>query len=100
MFNFLQIFKIPDLRNKILLIVALLVVFRIFANIPIPGVDIDNLVSFFEGSQLLGFLDLFAGGGLSNLSIAMLGLGPYITATIIMQLLTMVYPRLKQLYYE
>lgn len=100
MSNFFQIFKILDLRNKILLILGLFVVFRVFANIPIPGVDAQKLLAFFEGSQLLGFLDLFAGGGLSNLSIAMLGLGPYITATIIMQLMTMIFPRLKQLYYE
>jgi len=100
MYNFLQIFRIPELRKKILIILGLLVVFRIFANVPIPGIDAENLRDFFGGNQLLGFLDLFAGGGLSNLSIAMLGLGPYITATIIMQLFTMVFPKLKQMYYE
>jgi len=96
----LQIFKIKDLRNKILIVAFLLLIFRVFANIPIPGVDTAQLEAFLGGSQLLGFLNLFSGGALSNLSIAMLGVAPYITATIIMQLLTMIFPRMKELYYE
>lgn len=98
--NFLQVFKIKDLRNKIILVAFLLAVFRLFANIPIPGIDAESLEAFFSSNQLLGFLNLFSGGALSNLSIAMLGVGPYITATIIMQLLTMVFPSLKEMYYE
>jgi preprotein translocase subunit SecY len=77
-----------------------LVVFRILASIPIPDVDISRLKSFFASNQLFGFFNIFSGGGLSNLSIAMLAVGPYITATIIMQLLTMIFPRLKEIYYE
>jgi preprotein translocase subunit SecY len=95
-----NIFKIHDLRNKILAVLGLLVVFRVLAAIPIPGVDISRLSEFFSGNQLFSFLDIFAGGGLSNLSLVMLGVGPFITAIIIMQLLTMIFPKLKAMYYE
>jgi preprotein translocase subunit SecY len=78
----------------------MLILFRVGAAIPIPGVDIIKLRAFFEGNQFFGLLNVFSGGGLSNLSIVMLGVGPYITATIIMQLLTMLFPRLKELYQE
>lgn len=98
--KFLQIFKIPDLRKKIFTVLGLLLVFRVFAAIPIPGVDVLKLNEFFSSNQLFGFLNLFSGGGLSNLSVVMLGVGPYITATIIMQLLTIVFPNLKKAYYE
>lgn len=100
MTRILQIFKIPDLRNKVLAVLGLLVVFRVFAAIPIPGIDADRLRDFFSSSQLFGFLNIFSGGALDNLSVMMLGVGPYITATIIMQLLTMVFPNLKKIYYE
>ena len=103
MLNFkrgIKLFKIKDLRKRILTVVGILVAFRLLANIPIPGVDANALQSFFSSNQLLGFLNIFSGGALSNLSIAMLGLGPYITGVIIMQLLTMIFPRLKSLYYE
>ena len=96
----IQIFKIKDLRNKILFVLGILVVFRIMANIPIPGIDIDNLRGFFGQFQMFGLLNIFTGGALENLSIAMLGLGPYITATIVMQLLTMIFPSLNKLYKE
>ncbi|PJA64449.1 MAG: preprotein translocase subunit SecY [Candidatus Portnoybacteria bacterium CG_4_9_14_3_um_filter_40_10] len=96
----LQIFKIPELRNKILFVLGAFLVFRITANIPVPGIDISKLRSFFEGNQLFGLLNLFTGGAMSNFSVAMLGLGPYITALIIMQLLTMIFPGLEQLYKE
>ncbi|MBI2024550.1 MAG: preprotein translocase subunit SecY [Candidatus Harrisonbacteria bacterium] len=95
-----QIFKIPDLRRKIFYILLGLLAFRVLATIPIPGVDPLRLSEFLGSSQIFGFLNIFSGGGLSNLSIAMLGVGPYITATIIMQLLTMLFPALKQMYYE
>lgn len=95
-----QIFKIKQLRNKILFVVGLLVVFRIAAAIPLPGVDTNQLKQLFEGNQFLGLLNIFSGGGLSNISIALLGVGPYITASIIMQLLTMIVPKLEQLYKE
>lgn len=96
----IQIFKIKDLRNRILFVLALLVVFRILATIPVPGVDVLRLKSFFDDNQLFGLLNVFSGGALSNLSIVMLGVGPYITASIIMQLLTMLIPALKELHNE
>lgn len=98
--KFLNIFKIPDLRKKILMVLFLLVIFRLLAAIPIPGIDVQRLNEFFSSNQLFGFMNLFSGGGLSNLSITMLGVGPYITATIIMQLLTIIFPNLKKAYYE
>jgi len=95
-----SVFKIKDLRNRVLMVLMWLVVFRVLAAIPVPDVDLSRLRLFLSGNQLFGFLDVFSGGGLSNLSLAMLSVGPYITATIIMQLLTMIFPRLKQIYYE
>lgn len=95
-----QIFYITDLRKKILSVLGLLVIFRLFAAIPIPGIDLERLKAIFASNQLLGILNIFSGGTLDNLSIVMLGVGPYITATIIMQLLTLVFPRLKEMYYE
>lgn len=96
----IQIFKIKDLRNRILFVLSLLVVFRFMAIIPVPGVDVLRLKSFFEGNQFFGLLNIFSGGAMDNLSIVMLGVGPYITASIIMQLLTMLIPALKELYHE
>ncbi len=98
--KFLKIFKIKDLRNKIFIVAGLLICFRILAAIPIPGIDPIRLKEFFGSSQLFGFLGVMTGGTLSNMSIIMLGVGPYITATIIMQLLTMIFPNLKEMYYE
>ncbi|PIR87076.1 MAG: preprotein translocase subunit SecY [Candidatus Harrisonbacteria bacterium CG10_big_fil_rev_8_21_14_0_10_49_15] len=98
--NFFKAFTVPEIRNKILAIAGLIIGFRLLATIPIPGVDLASLQQLFGSNQLLGFLNLFSGGGLSNLSIMMLGVGPYITATIIMQLLTMISPRIKEIYYE
>lgn len=95
-----QIFKVRELRNKIFFILALLIVFRLVANIPVPGVDQDQLKNFFQSNQFFGLLNLFSGGGLSSISIVMLGVGPYITASIIMQLMTMIIPRLEQIYKE
>lgn len=77
-----------------------LIAFRLFAAIPIPGIDLVKLHQLFANNQFLGLLNIFSGGGLSNLSIVMLGVGPYITSSIIMQLLTMIFPKLKQLYHE
>ena len=96
----IQIFKIHDLRKKILFVLGIFVVFRVMANIPMPGIDIENLKAFFEQFQVFGLLNMFTGGTLSNLSIVMLGLGPYITAVIIMQLLTMIFPQLERMYKE
>jgi len=88
------------LRQRVMFTLAILVVFRALAAIPIPSIDHEKLAAFFSNNQFLGLLDIFSGGGLSNLSIVMLGVGPYITASIIMQLLTMMSPKLKALYHE
>src|SRR5581483_9033926 len=77
-----------------------LAVFRVLAAIPIPGINALQLQTFFNNNQFFGLLNLFSGGGLSNLSIVMLGVGPYITASIIMQLMTLLVPSLKALYQE
>ncbi len=96
------IFKIPELRKKVLIVIGIMAVFRLSASIPVSAIDPDRLRSFFSGAggQFLGILNIFTGGSLEQLSIVMLGLGPYITAIIIMQLLTMIFPKLKELYYE
>ena len=94
------VFKDINLRNKILFVLGALVVFRALAVIPIPGVDVARLHEFFANNQFLGLLNIFSGGGLSNLSIVMLGVSPYITASIIMQLMTIMFPKLKQMYHE
>jgi preprotein translocase subunit SecY len=96
----IQVFKIRDLRKKIFFIFMILIIFRIAANIPVPGIDTERLRQFFSNNQLFGLLNIFTGGAMSNLSIIMLGLGPFITATIIMQLLTMIFPQLEALYKE
>src|SRR3990167_8806632 len=87
------------LKKRVLFILGALILFRILSHIPVPGIDVSRLQSFFEGNQFLGLLNLFSGGGLSNLSIIMLGVGPYITASIIMQLLTIIFPKIKALYH-
>jgi preprotein translocase subunit SecY len=88
------------LRNRVLFVLGALVLFRALAVVPIPGVDANMLAQFFSQNQFLGLLNLFSGGGLSNLSIVMLGVGPYITASIIMQLLTVMSPKMKSMYSE
>ena len=99
--NFVQklkiIWKDRPLRNRILIMLGLLIAFRLLAAIPVPGVDTTKLAAFLNDNQFFGILNIFSGGGLSTLSIIMLGVGPYITASIIMQLLTMMSPRLKAL---
>ncbi len=92
---FVNAFKIPDLRKKILISLLILVIFRIAAHIPVGGVDLAGLKSLFQSNQLLGILDIFSGGTLANFSVISLGLNPYINASIIMQLLTMVFPKLE-----
>ena len=102
----IQIFKIKDLRNKIIFVLAMLIAFRLAANLPIPIIDSFALERLLEGqlvgtgNNFLNLLSIVTGGALNNLSIVMLGLGPYITATIIMQLLTMIFPALEAMYKE
>ena len=89
--------QVPDLRAKIIFTFSMLVVFRFVAHVPLPGVDTQALAQAFQSQALLGFLDLFSGGALANLSVAALGVYPYITASIVMQILTPVLPQLKAL---
>lgn len=92
-----QIWQDHDLRRSILFVLGLLVVFRLAAHIPVPGVNVSALRSFFESNAILGLLNIFSGGGMSNFSIVAMGVGPYITASIILQLLTMIVPALEEL---
>jgi preprotein translocase subunit SecY len=94
------IYKDKSLSRKILFVLAALLVFRFMANIPIPGVDHAALSNFLNNNQFFGLINIFSGGGLSSLSVVMLGVGPYITASIIMQLMTMMSEKLKALYHE
>ncbi|MDP2671912.1 MAG: preprotein translocase subunit SecY [Candidatus Daviesbacteria bacterium] len=90
-------FKIADLRRKILITVILVIIFRIAAHIPVSGVDLKGLQALFASNQFLGLLDIFSGGTLANFSVISLGLNPYINASIIFQLLTMISPKLEAL---
>ncbi|MFA6503261.1 MAG: preprotein translocase subunit SecY [Candidatus Paceibacterota bacterium] len=89
-----------EIRNRVLFIAGALFLFRLLAAIPIPGVDRAALAQFFASNQFFGLLNIFSGGGLSNLSIVMIGVGPYITASIVMQLATIVFPQVKAAYFE
>jgi preprotein translocase subunit SecY len=93
----IKIFKHPELRRKILLTLLLIVASRLVAHIPVPGVDIAAIRSYLSGNALFGFFDLFSGGGFQNFSIVTLGLAPYINASIVMQLLTVMVPSLEEL---
>jgi preprotein translocase subunit SecY len=90
-------FKTPEIRNKILFTALVFVVFRLFAHIPVAGVNVEQLKALFAQNQFLGLLDIFSGGTLANFSVMGLGLNPYINASIILQLLTMVVPKLEAL---
>ena len=104
MSNFIQkikhVFQDSSLRKRVFFILGTLAIFRLLAVIPIPGVNQSALAEFLNNNQFFGLLNIFSGGGLSTLSIVMLGVGPYITASIIMQLLTMMSPKLKSMYQE
>src|SRR3990167_9411610 len=88
------------LRNRLLFVIAALAVFRVLASIPIPGINATQLALFFNNNQFFGLLNIFSGGGLSNLSLIMLGVGPYITGSIIIYLLTIMAFALKKIYHE
>ncbi len=94
---FINAFKLPQLRRKILISILIIVIFRVVAHIPIGGVNLAGLKDLFAGNELLGLLDIFSGGTLANFSVIALGLNPYINASIIIQLLTMVIPKLESL---
>ena len=95
-----RIWQFKDLRNKILVVVGLLVATRVIAHIPLPGVDISQLQSFFDQNQVFGLLNMFSGGTISKFSIALMGVGPYITSSIVFQLLVMIIPRLEEIQKE
>lgn len=97
--SFQNIFKIPELRTRILFTLTMLAVYRVGAHIPTPGINNEELSKFLleKGGSLLGFLDIFSGGALSRLTIFALGIMPYISASIILQLLTVVIPHLSKL---
>ena len=98
MFNKIaQIWKVKDLRNSILYVFVILIIFRIAAHIPVPGVDVAGLKKIFANNQLLGLMNVFSAGSMKNFSIVMLGVAPYITSSIIFQLLVMVIPKLEEL---
>ncbi len=94
------IFGDPVLRMRILFVLAAFAVFRLLAAIPIPGVDPERLAQFFANNQFFGLLSIFSGGGFATLSLVMLGVGPYITASIMMQLATVIFPGVKRMYSE
>lgn len=102
--NFLSklklVLKDPVVRRRIFFTIGALVFFRFLSAIPVPGVDALSLQKFLAGNQLFGLLDIFSGGGISKLSIVMLGVGPYITASIIIQVMSMVFPSIKNLLHE
>jgi len=95
-----QIWKARDVRNKILFVLGMLVIFRFLAHIPIPGVNEAALKSLFASNQILGMLNLFSGGGMETFSIIMMGVAPYITSSIIFQLLGMIVPKIEEMQKE
>ena len=95
--KFQRVWKIKALRNNILFVLLMLVVFRAAAHIPVPGVNPDALQRVLASNQFLGLLNLFSGGTMQNFSVILMGVGPYITASIIFQLLTMIVPRLEEM---
>jgi len=98
--NLLGLLRTPDLRKKVFIVLLLLVIFRIMATVPLPNVDREQLQIFLSSNQIFGLFNVFTGGAFRNISIALLGVGPFITASIIMQLLTMVFPALKEMLNE
>lgn len=95
-----RVFSTPKLRNKVLFTLGIFFVFRFLAHIPVPGADLDKLQSIFASNQFLSFLNVFSGGTLANFSVMAVGINPYITASIVMQLATMVFPKLKEIQKE
>lgn len=92
-----RIYKVKELRKKIIFTIFIFLIFRIFAHVPVPGIQIDELKKLFSENQLLSLLDIFSGGTLANFSVMSLGLNPYINASIIIQLLQLVFPKLEEM---
>ena len=95
-----QIWKAKDLRNSVLFVLGMLVIFRLAAHIPVPGVDTAALKNLFASNQILGLMNIFSGGGMENFSIVMMGIAPYITSSIIFQLLGMIVPSIEEMQKE
>lgn len=93
----MAIWKSKDLRQSIIFVLVMLVFFRLAAHIPVPGVDPVALRNFFSSNEIFGLMNIFSGGGMENFSIVMMGVGPYITSSIIFQLLGMIIPRLEEM---
>ena len=98
--SLIALFTVLEIKNRLLFTLGVLFIFRLLAHIPVPGIDTSSLQQFFSEFAILGFLDIFSGGGFQNFSIITLGLGPYINASIIMQLLAMTIPKLEELQKE
>jgi preprotein translocase subunit SecY len=98
--RFIKALALPRLRRRLLFIGFALLVFRFLSSIPVPGIDTEQVSRFFADNQFFSLLNIFSGGGLSSFSIVMLGIGPFITASIIMQLMTVLFPALKSMYHE
>lgn len=95
-----QVWKIKDLRKRVLFVIAMLVLYRFIANIPLPGVNVENLNNLINSNQFFGLLNVFSGGTVANFSIALLGVGPYITSSIIFQLLASIIPKFEEMQKE
>jgi preprotein translocase subunit SecY len=93
-------FSLPDLRRRILITIGILIIFRFIAHVPLPGVDLEALKSLFESNALLGMLNMFSGGAMKSLSVAAMGVYPYITASIVMTLLVPIIPKLREISQE
>jgi len=93
-------FSLPDLRRRILITIGILIIFRFVAHVPLPGVDLDALKELFDSNALLGMLDMFSGGAMRRLSVAAMGVYPYITASIVMTLLVPIIPKLRAISQE
>jgi preprotein translocase subunit SecY len=93
-------FSLPDLRRRILITLGILIIFRFVAHVPLPGVDLEALKQLFESNALLGMLDMFSGGAMKSLSVAAMGVYPYITASIVMTLLVPIIPKLREISQE
>lgn len=92
-----KVWQVKDVRNNILFVIAMLVIYRLISHVPVPGVNVANLRDYLAGNQILGLLNIFSGGSMANFSVIMLGVAPYITASIIFQLLSMIVPSLEEL---
>src|SRR3989339_485878 len=97
---FSRAWKTPEIRQSLLFALLVLVVFRVLAHIPIPGVNTEALTRFFQSNQFFGLLNIFSGGTLENFSIVAMGVAPYITASIIFQLLAMIIPSFEEMQKE